>query len=121
MRGDKEMCLHKYIEERPWGRFEQFFTNTNCTVKILILEAGQALSLQYHNFRDEFWRVLQGNGTFIIDEGEKLGRKDDEFFIPRMTHHRIIAGENGVEVLEIAFGEFDEQDIVRIEDRYSRA
>jgi len=47
--------------------------------------------------------------------GEKL-------FIPRETVHRLSAtGDAPVRILEISFGEFDEEDIVRLEDVYGRA
>ena len=44
-----------------------------------------------------------------------------KIFIPRETIHRLSAvGDMPVRVLEISFGEFDEEDIVRLEDAYGR-
>ena len=46
----------------------------------------------------------------------------EKIFIPRGTVHRLsAAGEREVRILEISFGEFDEEDIVRLEDVYGRA
>lgn len=43
-----------------------------------------------------------------------------EFYIPRTTAHRIEAGTDGLSILEIATGDFDENDITRLSDRYGR-
>jgi mannose-1-phosphate guanylyltransferase/mannose-1-phosphate guanylyltransferase/mannose-6-phosphate isomerase len=107
-------------DERPWGSFRQFTSNEISTVKILRVKAGQKLSLQYHKKREEFWVVLSGNPSITIGEETKIANPQDEFFITQESVHRIAAPTNDVEILEIAFGEFDEQDIVRIEDAYGR-
>ena len=47
--------------------------------------------------------------------------EEEKLFIPRETIHRLSAdGKNEVRILEISFGEFDENDIVRLEDVYGR-
>lgn len=46
--------------ERPWGRFDQFATNEQVTVKIITVEPGQRLSLQRHHRRSELWTILDG-------------------------------------------------------------
>lgn len=108
-------------EQRPWGSFRRFTLNEPSTVKLVHVDAGKQLSLQYHNDREEFWRILDGDPTIIIGENEKIAKEGDEFFVPKKTHHRIRANQNNVRILELAFGAFDEQDIVRLEDSYGRA
>jgi mannose-1-phosphate guanylyltransferase len=105
---------------RPWGSFRQFTENELTTIKIISVKAGNKLSLQYHNKRSEFWVVLEGNPILTIEEERHHAQPKQEFFIPQKTKHRIEAVENNVEILEIAFGDFDESDIVRIEDSYGR-
>lgn len=107
-------------EQRPWGSFRQFTLNKPSTVKLVNVSAGKQLSLQYHNDRDEFWKILDGNPTIIVGDTETIARKGDEFFVPRKTHHRIRANEQDVLILELAFGAFDENDIIRLEDSYGR-
>ncbi|MBA2442553.1 MAG: phosphomannose isomerase type II C-terminal cupin domain [Rubrobacter sp.] len=107
--------------DKPWGRFDQYTHNLPCTVKIITVAPGGTLSRQYHLQRDELWVILDagsqvelGDETFHPDSG-------DELFIPRETVHRLSTiGESPVRVLEISFGEFDEEDIVRLEDVYGR-
>ena len=111
---------HYQKEERPWGNFERFTLNEKTTVKIITVNASEELSLQTHEHRDEFWRVLKGSG--IADVGEKVmeAREGDAFFIPRNTRHRAEGGPGGLTFLEIAFGEFDEHDEERLADDYNR-
>ncbi len=106
--------------ERPWGNFERFTRNETTAVKILTINANQELSLQMHEHRDEFGRVLKGFGKVRIADAEKDVREGDTFFVPRNTAHCTIAGSEGLAYLEIAFGDFDENDEKRIEDQYGR-
>jgi len=107
-------------EDRPWGNFERFTLNETTTVKIITVNAGEAFSLQTHEHRDEFWRVIKGSGTVRIGETDHDAHEGNMFFIPRGSEHRVTGGPEGVAFLEIAFGDFDEGDIKRLEDRYGR-
>ena len=115
-----EGLQHYQKEERPWGNFERFTLNENATVKIITVNSGEAISLQTHDHRDEFWRVISGSGTIRIGEEDRAAHVGDTFFTPRLTKHRIEGGLDGLVCLEIALGEFDESDITRLEDRYGR-
>ncbi|MEK9201476.1 MAG: phosphomannose isomerase type II C-terminal cupin domain [Patescibacteria group bacterium] len=108
-------------ENRPWGNFERFTLNEKTTVKIVTVNAGEAISLQTHEYRDEFWRVLKGSGVIRIGEKDNGAREGDMFFTQRKSEHRVEGGSEGLIFLEIAFGNFSENDITRLEDRYGRA
>ncbi len=112
--------LNIYEEERPWGSFRKFTDNIPSTVKILTVSPNEELSLQSHNKREEFWRVINGDGVFEIGEKRIIVEIGSEQYIPIKTKHKIRAGMDGIEILEISFGEFDEGDIVRYEDKYGR-
>ena len=106
--------------EKPWGSFERFTLNELSTVKIITVKNGEALSLQTHKHRSEFWKILKGNPAVQIGNSIVEALPGDEFTIAEGEQHRISAPSNEVLFLEIAFGEFDEDDIVRIEDKYNR-
>lgn len=108
-------------DNRPWGKFERFTLNEKTTVKIITVNAGQSISLQTHENRDEFWRVLKGSGTIRIGDKDNAAHEGSHFFCPRGSEHRVTGGPEGTTFLEIAFGDFDENDIKRLEDRYGRA
>lgn len=108
-------------EQRPWGGFRTFAENTDCTVKVITLAPQQALSLQHHAQRDELWVVLDDGVEVTIGDQVVVATQNQEFFVPKGTVHRLQSrSEHDTRVLEVAFGEFDEDDIVRVEDRYGR-
>ncbi|MBU4480413.1 phosphomannose isomerase type II C-terminal cupin domain [Patescibacteria group bacterium] len=112
--------MNFYTEKRPWGEFKEFTKNEKATVKIITVKAGEKISLQLHHNREEFWKVLSGNPTIQIGEEKTEAKTGDEFFVPKETKHRISANDSSAEILEIAFGEFDENDEVRFDDDYGR-
>jgi mannose-6-phosphate isomerase len=109
-----------YSENRPWGKFEKFHENKPCTVKLIYVNANSRLSLQYHKKRSEFWKVIKGTAMVEIDEKTVTLQEGETITIPRQTKHRVLALENDCIILEIAYGKFDENDIVRLEDDYHR-
>lgn len=111
-----------YRDQRPWG--EELWLTRNfgapSMVKIITVNAGETLSLQFHNNRDEFWHVLFGNGIAEIGSDKIILESGSNHFVPRTTHHRLSATSSNLVVLELTFGDFDENDIVRLEDKYGR-
>lgn len=112
--------LNIYQEDRPWGNFRQFTHNEPSTVKIITVKAGESLSLQSHTKRSEFWKIIAGQGTVEIDDTVHEAKIGDEFMIPVGSKHRL-SGQTDVQVLEVAIGDFAEDDITRYEDKYGRA
>lgn len=109
-----------YREERPWGAFVEFSRNSPTTVKLLTVSPGEALSLQTHTKRDEFWRVISGNGFITVGSTRISAQPEAEFFIPRGTEHRLEAGSENLVILEISYGTFEDEDILRLNDKYGR-
>ena len=109
-----------YEEERPWGKFEKFVENQNCTVKLLHLNPRSQTSLQLHHKREEWWKIIKGVVSVEHDGEKRTLNENDTIYIHRGSKHRIINHEYNSTILEISFGEFDESDIVRIEDIYNR-
>lgn len=107
--------------DKPWGRFEQYTHNLPSTVKIITVAPGGTLSRQYHHRRDELWVILDKGAQVQLGEEVLEPETGEKIFIPRETVHRLsAAGEREVRILEISFGEFDEEDIVRLDDVYGR-
>ncbi len=114
------LLTHHLTEERPWGSFEQFTLNEQSTVKILRIAPHSRLSLQRHKIRSEYWQVIQGYG--VAQSGDEIRdvRIGDEIQMRAGDLHRLTGGDEGVSVLEISFGTFDDNDIERVEDDYKR-
>ncbi len=107
--------------DRPWGGFDQYTHNEQTTVKVLWVKKGERNSLQWHEHRDEMWVILAGPVKVTIGEEEKVGNTNDVFHIPARTKHRFEGAGEDNRLLEISFGNFDENDNHRIEDDYGRA
>ena len=114
------LLTHRDHEDRPWGSFDRFTKNEPSTVKLIRINPNQEFSLQYHKHRNEFWHVIHGGAVATIGEEKREIKEGDEIQLPEGTKHRLHAGPEGVMILEIAFGEFDEGDIVRLADDYGR-
>ena len=106
--------------QKPWGGFVQYTHNQRSTVKILTVKAGQQLSLQSHEKREELWIMLDSGITVEIDRKSSSPGIGESVFIPRKSLHRASAKVDG-RILEISFGDFDENDIKRHSDIYGRA
>jgi len=106
--------------KRPWGSFTRFTNNEPSTVKLLYVNKGEELSLQYHAHREEHWEIIEGNPEITVGDKVLYPKPGEEFVIMPMTKHRISAPNDNVIILEISMGEFDESDIVRLEDDYNR-
>jgi mannose-6-phosphate isomerase-like protein (cupin superfamily) len=106
---------------RPWGRFRRFPHAEAGSIKIITLQPGGRLSLQYHEGRDEFWVVLDAGLEITVGDRVWQAAPNEEIFIPRRTAHRVRnAGPAPARFLEIWIGRSAEADIVRLADDYDR-
>ena len=112
--------MNIFNEKRPWGEFRQFTAGEPSTVKILYIKPGESLSLQKHAKRTEFWHVLSGQPEVTIGDKVVVAKPGDEFTIEPFVEHRMSAKNEAVDFLEISFGEFAENDEVRLADNYGR-
>jgi mannose-6-phosphate isomerase len=108
--------------EKPWG-WELVWAEAEAYVgKLLFVRAGQALSLQYHEVKDEAWLVQEGRAA--LELGEVDGALEtleisagDAFRYRPGTVHRVTAIEDTL-IVEVSTPHLD--DVVRLEDRYGR-
>lgn len=110
-----------YRITKPWG-YELIWAKSDRYVgKILHIEPGQVLSLQYHNKKDESIYVLSGDIILRIQHGETLTerrvRAGESFHIPPKQIHQFEAVVV-TDLLEASTPELD--DVVRLKDRYGR-
>jgi mannose-6-phosphate isomerase len=108
--------------ERPWGAFRQYAHNQEVTVSLMTVMPGQRLSLQSHTGRAELWVVLDDGAVVQVGEEERPYRAGEEVWIPAGGKHRLSCqGTRPVRVLEVAFGNWQQEDITRYADDYQRA
>jgi mannose-1-phosphate guanylyltransferase/mannose-6-phosphate isomerase len=107
--------------ERPWGSFKQFAFNRDCTVSLMTVIPGQRLSLQSHTGRAELWIVIDDGAVVHVGKDERTYKAGDEIWIPANEKHRLSCqGNQPVRVLEVAFGNWQQDDIKRYDDDYKR-
>ncbi len=114
--------IHEIKNDRPWGSFERFTLNTKSTVKMISIRPGLSLSLQRHNHRSEYWKVISGDVLATLGDEKIRLREGDSLLVPAGMVHRLTGGTDAVaKVLEISIGDFSENDIVRLEDNWDRS
>jgi mannose-6-phosphate isomerase-like protein (cupin superfamily) len=124
---DKPSAPGNYFKEkilediRPWGKFRSYPHEKASSIKIITVNPGASLSLQFHDKRSEFWVVLDEGLEMTI--GDKVWKpcKNEEVFIPEKAPHRVRnTGTFPARILEIWIGKSEESDIVRLADDYGR-
>jgi len=109
------------LVERPWGSFKQFAHNEPCTVSLMTVKPGERLSLQAHTGRAELWIIIDDGALVQVDDQKQLCLAGDEIWIRANDRHRLSCqGDTPVRVLEVAFGNWQQEDITRYDDDYQR-
>ncbi len=108
--------------EKPWGWELVWAEAESYAGKLLFVKAGESLSLQYHEVKDESWLVQEGRARLELGEvGGELEEleiaPDDVFRFRPGTVHRVTALEDTT-ILEVSTPQLD--DVVRLEDLYGR-
>jgi mannose-1-phosphate guanylyltransferase/mannose-6-phosphate isomerase len=107
---------------RPWGYYESVDAGGRYQVKRIVVNPGQALSLQMHRRRAEHWVVVSGTARVTRGDEVLTLAENQSTFIPVGTKHRLEnAGSAPLQIIEVQSGDYlGEDDIVRFEDRYQR-
>jgi len=109
------------LVERPWGHFLQYANNQEATVSLMLVKPGQRLSLQAHTGRAELWIALDDGAKVEIDDQVYFPKQGDELWIAAGARHRLSCmADESVRVLEVAFGNWQQEDIIRFADDYQR-
>ena len=107
--------------EKPWGHEIIYAENDRYAGKILFVRAGERLSLQYHERKDETIYVLSGDLDLLIEEDGVLATRrlkpGESCHIPHRAQHCMI-GVTDCEIAEASSPELD--DVIRLEDSYGR-
>lgn len=106
---------------RPWGKFRRYPHENAGSIKIITVEPGGRLSLQYHENRAELWVVLDPGLEITAGDRVWLAAPNEEIVIPRRAAHRVRnTGPSPARFMEIWIGRSSEADIVRLSDDYHR-
>jgi mannose-6-phosphate isomerase len=106
---------------KPWGHETIWAQSDRYVGKVLHINAGQELSVQYHKKKDETVHLLSGDIIYRVKNGDTLEdvqlKIGESFRITPGTVHQMVAVTD-CDVLEVSTPEVD--DIVRLSDKYGR-
>ena len=109
------------LVSKPWGQYVDIYRSSSVVFKLIDIRSGEEVSYQYHNGRDEFWYISSGMGTLILNDEKSLVHAGDSFHIKKRVSHQIInTGNSTLSLFEMQCGNCNEDDIVRISDKYER-
>jgi mannose-6-phosphate isomerase-like protein (cupin superfamily) len=108
--------------DKPWGYELRFAITDRYLGKVIHVNQGEALSLQYHEQKDETLMVTEGVMEMVLQDADGEGtavrmEAGDCIRITPGQRHRMVAVED-CEFFEVSSPEID--DVVRLEDRYGR-
>lgn len=113
------------IVDKPWGHENIWALTDKYAGKVLHINEGSRLSLQYHKVKEESIMVLEGTLELVLEENSRKHKESiimnagDTFHITPLTIHRFCASQGtDVKILEVSTTELD--DVVRIEDDHGR-
>jgi mannose-6-phosphate isomerase-like protein (cupin superfamily) len=114
--------VEKTRVDKPWGYELRWAITERYLGKVLHLNKGEALSLQYHERKDECQYVLSGSIDMEVGgaEGKLTTHRmtaGDTVHLTPGTRHRLTAIED-TDIFEVSTPEIE--DVVRLEDRYGR-
>jgi oxalate decarboxylase/phosphoglucose isomerase-like protein (cupin superfamily) len=108
--------------DKPWGYELRWAVTDRYLGKLIHVNQGQSLSLQYHVCKDESIFVIAGLLDLLLegDDGELKRHRLSPGMSARVLpgrRHRFIAVQD-TDLIEASSPEID--DVVRLEDRYGR-
>jgi mannose-6-phosphate isomerase len=108
--------------DKPWGHELIWVVTDRYVGKVIAIDAGRRLSLQYHEQKDESIYVLAGRlRLHLEDEAGAMTVRElgpgDSARVPAGRRHRFEAVDD-VELIEVSTPELD--DVVRVEDDFGR-
>ena len=111
---DKERsgAMKSYVEristdihyaEKSWGTYNVMDAQKGAVTIKVNLYAGHKMSYHRHDFRDEVWTILTGEGIVIVDDMEQIVRPGDVVSIAAGCKHTIQA-KTDMQLIEIQIG-----------------
>ena len=108
--------------EKPWVFYKDIFRSDEVVFKRIVISPGEEISYQRHSKRSEFWYVAEGFGYFRWNNVTKW--KVKQGFTVEINvndnHQLINTGDTDLVIYEMQYGKCEEDDIIRMEDKYDR-
>ncbi len=115
--------LRPMFERRRWGEykvvaFDNYDDGRKSLTKVLKLDDGANISYQKHEFRDEIWTCVNGEGFVVLDGEKRRFQAGDVVKIRAGQKHAIKAVRN-LQIIEVQIGSIlTEDDIQRFDFKF---
>lgn len=90
--------------EKSWGKYHVIDVEDESMSIKVSLNPNHRMNYHSHEFRDEVWTIIGGSGRTIIDGMEQPVKVGDVITMAAGCKHTVIAGENGLEIIEVQLG-----------------
>ncbi len=91
--------------EKSWGDYRVLDVEEGSLTVKVTLNPGHKMNYHSHDHRDEVWTVISGDGRTIVDGMEQNIRPGDVITMAAGCKHTVIAGDNGLQLIEVQLGE----------------
>lgn len=91
------------FSEKSWGSYKVINVQENSLTILVTLNSGNKMKYHSHNYRDEVWTIISGNGKAIIDGNEQNVKPGDVITMKAGSKHTIIANDE-LKVIEVQIG-----------------
>lgn len=107
---------------RPWGTYTILEDSPGYKIKRIEVKPAKRLSLQKHRYRNEHWVVVSGRAMVTVNDKKFALNQNESTYIKAGDIHRLSNDTDELLVIiEAQVGSYTgEDDIVRIEDDFSR-
>ncbi len=99
----EQMNQQIMFSEKSWGSYRVIDVQDESLTILVSLNSHSQMQYHCHDYRDEIWNIISGEGRVIIDDVEKLVKTGDVITIPAGAKHTIIA-ESELKIIEVQFG-----------------
>jgi mannose-1-phosphate guanylyltransferase len=120
----KDIEQRPMYEEKRWGTsrvmdFKSLADGREMLTRSVRVNAGQCTSYHFHLNRDEFWTIVSGKGTLVINKTHSTVQAGDTVRIPAGTPHSVKA-DSDLEWIEIQMGSrIEADDVIRLYDDWA--
>lgn len=90
--------------EKSWGTYTVIDVQPGSMTVKLSMKPGESMSYHMHNYREEVWTVVSGQGKAIVDGMEQMLRTGDVITIAAGCKHTVEA-ITGLDMIEVQLGE----------------
>jgi len=91
--------------EKSWGSYQVIDVEQESQTVKVTLKPGQRMNYHSHDHRDEVWTIVSGTGETILEGEKRKVKPGDVVSMPAGCRHTIIAGDQGLQLIEVQIGE----------------